>query len=380
MINDFKIEMLADRIILQDGWYACAGHADGNTVLVTAEIRKPVQEKHEMALLISKDGGYSWESKCYDAEKNDVYLATTSLKLSDGSALGITSTNFVQAKIRRSQRMKPFIMRTTRVNKSINTAEEILNGRYEDDYVKVNIPDLAAGNGDSQNYTAGVAQQGLMQMDDGSLLMTMYGNFYLDRIPIPYFADAYQYRCWVCISKDNGVNWDYLSTVCSNDIYRLPELAEGYCEGDLVKVSGKRLLCVMRTGGNPTGNGSMERYTPLVSCFSEDSGRNWSLPQKISDYGVYPRLLKMENGVIVCLSGRPGFFMLFSLDGGVSWKEPVEVAPNTKRDFFNSPSGYGYIFEGTDGILNLIYDDIVSSGEAVQHIVKIRKYKFIANV
>jgi len=48
----------------------------------------------------------------------------------------------------------------------------------------------------------------------------------------------------------------------------------------------------------------------------------------IAPNGVLPRLLLLENGVLVMSSGRPGVQLRFSADGsGKKWSEPTELLP-----------------------------------------------------
>ena len=56
--------------------------------------------------------------------------------------------------------------------------------------------------------------------------------------------------------------------------------------------------------------------------------------EELFDFGVFPRLLQMENGVLVLSFGRPGVWLSFSLDGGYSWTQ--------KQAVLNSPQTCGY--------------------------------------
>jgi hypothetical protein len=196
-----------------------------------------------------------------------------------------------------------------------NTLRDLLDGNYVDDFARVSVPDLSAGNGDSDDYFLGFTGHGLIELPNRDLLMTMYGEFKGDKMPIPYYKQpSHQNRAWVCISRGRGKSWNYLSTIASVDAHPLPRLAEGYCEADLLRIEGQRLLSVMRTGGNPTPTGGTDRFTPLYAALSNDGGLTWQSPTPIYKYGVWPGLLKMKDGTIVCEGGRPGVFLLFSTD------------------------------------------------------------------
>ena len=129
----------------------------------------------------------------------------------------------------------------------------------------------------------------------------------------------------------------------------------------------------MRTGGS-SYKGSRERYSHLCTTLSNDGGATWSLPVPIYPYGVWPKLLKMSNGVIVCASGRPGVFLLFSTDEGKTWSEP-EIVTDFDDDWGRCSSGYNSIGESSPGILTLLYDDVDKSDENREHVTKMRTYR-----
>jgi hypothetical protein len=152
-------------------------------------------------------------------------------------------------------------------------------------------------------------------------------------------------------------------------------MSEGYCEPSVISLGGRKLLAVLRTGGNPTGNGSLERYTSLVTSLSPDRGVTWTAPKPIYKYGVFPRLLKMSTGTIVCSSGRPGVFLLFSKDQGVSWSEP-HIVTDYHVKWGECSSGYTSIGETEPGVLCLFYDDVYRNEKGqLSNLVKMRKYQ-----
>ena len=291
-------------------------------------------------------------------------------QLSDGSILGIGS-NILNALVRREQGYRPFISAVRRAK----SPAELLKGNYVDDFAKIEIPNLATLQGDSPNPSTGGPSGKMAEMENGDLILPMYGRFNSDVVRGPYHEwEAYQYRSWLCRSTDGGRSWHYLSTIASPAEHPLPAMSEGYCETDVIKVDGAKLLAVMRTGGNPTGNGSTERYTDLVVSTSPDSGVTWGAPRKIYKYGVFPRLLKMSNGVIVCSSGRPGVFLLFSRDGGETWSKP-HIVTDYDAAFGKCSSGYTSIGEVKPGVLCLFYDDVYTNEKGkVSNLVKMAKF------
>jgi len=63
----------------------------------------------------------------------------------------------------------------------------------------------------------------------------------------------------------------------------------------------------------------------MYIVYSKDMGKTWSQPKKITDYGVFPQLLKLKNGVIVLSYGRPGIYLRFSTDNGKTWGPPITL-------------------------------------------------------
>jgi hypothetical protein len=82
---------------------------------------------------------------------------------------------------------------------------------------------------------------------------------------------------------------------------------------DLARAPNGDLLCLFRTGGSATSP------SPLYQCRSADEGLTWGTPEKVANRGVWPNVCAMSNGVLVCAYGRPGNWLTFSLDGGVTW-------------------------------------------------------------
>ena len=209
---------------------------------------------------------------------------------------------------------------------------------------------------------------GILQLKNGNLIATMYGNYEGDVIlcdGYPPELNQRKYRTVVVFSPDKGKSWgDPVLVAYDRMLGRgipddhplaekglLNEIAkpttsvpaitqEGFREADIIEAPNGDLLCVMRSGGR-NGGETMLFPTPLYCSRSTDGGKNWSPPAQIADRGVCPNLVTLENGIIVCTYSRPGNWLIFSDDNGVSWKGAfqfgntrdynylVEVAPNT---------------------------------------------------
>jgi hypothetical protein len=152
---------------------------------------------------------------------------------------------------------------------------------------------------------------GIVEMDDGELLATMYG----------YFQGDKKYRCVLVRSRDRGHSWRYVATIA----YDATAPGEGLCEPAMIRTGGAGLLVAMRTG-------SMPGKTPMYSTRSADAGLTWSKPIPIADRGVEPDFARTEDNVLVCSYGRPNVYVMCSPDGeGRRWiaNTPVYLGSST---------------------------------------------------
>ena len=209
--------------------------------------------------------------------------------------------------------------RTTKTNRdgwfSGDLARSVDNGlTLKKETAAIHIPEGAGGTGDDGSQFQGpVADHAIVQLRDGSLLAGMYGQFKTDRVLVPTMPvkwQCFKYRTFVVHSTDRGRTWEYLSTV----VYDPGIGLESFCEPDLLTLPDGDVLCFMRTGG------SGGKFTPLYLSRSKDDGKTWSQPEPVADRGVWPNSCRMKNGVLVCTYGRPGNWLMFSLDNGRTWK------------------------------------------------------------
>lgn len=321
--------------------------------------------------LYSEDGGVTFQG----IDKPEV---PAFYRLQDGSFIAFSFQNQVLKKFDPKQRPIPYVMKIIRAR----SMEEVLSGSYTCSFAVVDIPDLAIGYGDSgdqDNYHTGSVDHGVVEMPNGDIIITMYGQFGADKNRVEYFDkyDFFQYRSWCLISRDGGKTFSYLSTIADCQTSPIDPRAEGYCEPDLVHVGGGHLVAAIRTGGH-------EVYTPLYAAHSFDAGKTWEPPLKMYDFGVFPKIIKLQNGALVCSAGKIGSFLLFSGDDGLTWSEPFYICDNDGQ-WDRGPSGYTTLLETAPNEILVIYDETEDKTSLVvekpedRRIVFINRYRIDCN-
>ena len=185
--------------------------------------------------------------------------------------------------------------------------------------------------------TAFIPVRGFLELPDGRILITLYGNLEGDRVwtASPVAAELIHRYNWfknrviVAESDDRGRSWRFLATVSYH-----PELTPmGTNESDLIALADGRLFAAMRAGihGHRDLHGRPHLDQPLLTAWSADGGHTWTDPQRVYVDGelipgIYPRLLLTDGGVLAVLRARgiPGGSVVFSPDGqGSVWSDQV---------------------------------------------------------
>jgi hypothetical protein len=220
----------------------------------------------------------------------------------------------------------------------------------------LDIPQSVPSGGDDGNtYPGFFMDHGILRLNDGRLMATMYGNYGEDTTPADGFPVSYnvrKYRTITVFSSDNGKTWGDPVTVADPSMFAVTH--EGPCEADLARTANGDILCAMRASGMPGNLG------PSYISRSTDEGRTWSAPTQMLDRGVWPNLLTMSNGIVVCATGRDGNWLTFSKDNGFTWENELcflDAGP------YPSTSSYINIFEVAPNTLLAVYDRTPASGQ-----------------
>jgi hypothetical protein len=206
---------------------------------------------------------------------------------------------------------------------------------------------------------------------DGSVIAGIYPGFRLrdDGAADPK-GGVFFYR-----STDAGHSWKIQGRIpYQPDLAADAKGAErmGFTEPAYEILADGTFLCILRTTDG-LGIG------PMYESRSSDLGKTWSKPEVIAPFGVLPKLLKLENGVIVLSSGRPGVQLRFTLDGKV-WSDPLEMLPiDSDKNPDHISCGYtDLLATGPDRFL-IIYSDFrhLNEQKEPRKAIKVREVSVI---
>jgi hypothetical protein len=313
----------------------------------------------------STDGGYIWKP---GPESPGEKVA---IDLGHGEILSIN----------RNSKRRPDGKYTLRQHRSLDNWKT-----SADEQAVLNIPLASFSTTGSGGRVDGfLFHHGILQLPNGDLIGTMYGNYVGDtELCAGYPAELNQrkYRTVVVFSKDKGRTWGDPVLVAYDKMLgrgipadhhmvgkSIPEsragtpmavpavTMEGFREADLVEAANGDLICVMRSGGRNPAPGINLFPTPLYCSRSSDGGRNWTLPEQIADRGICPNAITMSNGIIVCTYSRPGNWLIFSDDNGRTWKGAFQ---------FGTTGSTNYILETGPDTIQVYHEIKTELGKSVR--------------
>lgn len=299
--------------------------------------------------MISRDGGHTYERFIFDPNADDPYMEGGMVQRPDGSIL-LMDTYVVSDPDREDWGIGEAWIS----HDDMQTFEGPIKTAYH-------IPDVdftCSSDDGGHKHDAIRLHRSLINLPDGSLMITLYGWLKGDGAPAGYMPAMMKTRVMVARSTDGGMTWEYVSTVA----YDAGIGSEGFDEPSLALIkSGPhagRLLCAMRTG------------RALYMAHSDDLGRTWS-DFKTPDLGtdvfafskwraqfetlmkestlvyrslagsmVDPDIIQMSNGLIALSYGvripeklcwkdpthpENGVYCAFSRDGGDTWSHVIRL-------------------------------------------------------
>ncbi len=152
----------------------------------------------------------------------------------------------------------------------------------------------------------------ILSFSGGRRFTTLYGRI----------AGEAKDSVFAMASEDGGLTWHFQAVVASGkDIHGANE---GANESNTVRLVDGRLMCVFRTGSGQD----------LHKSYSIDEGGAWTKPERMPGvWSVEPQLARLENGLIVLSSGRPGLFLWVCSDGEENGWERFNLAAHHNAAF-----------------------------------------------
>ena len=340
------------------------GRADDGTLVISWQMKADSHLAYGMnsdrvyTPMMSKDGGTSWipQDKKYYTISNGY-----NVRLNNGSVIEVNtpaSKNIQKYKIF----PQPIVKEGNYSYFKMNTLPDDLQGVYfqifntkKGSYTihsKLIDPDLLRYAIDDMMPL--VWWGSIKQLADESLVAGVYPSLYLNEKGELQKSGVSFYR-----SSDAGGSWSVISKILFNNKEISSVRGEDQFNEPVFEIlRDSTFLCVMRTGS----------ATPMYKTFSYDMGKTWTCPVPFTPNGVKPRLLLLNNGVLVLASGRPGVQLRFSIDGrGEKWTIPIDMIPLQKvNNVFVRDVSCGYasiIPEGKDSFY-LVYSDFTTKNSA----------------
>lgn len=328
-----------------------------NTLVVTWNMAADAVESyghHGPAYAVSKDGGKSWNIPQGDApmgggevlpdgDRIKVYtpaaLSVDTLKLPNPVAkdVGRRGLNFYRLSQLPPSLQGVYIQRLPKGETKWDIEHAILNDPKGVRY--------------SESGLFPVVWWGDMHVaKDNSIIAGIYPGFEIGANNEINASGVTFYR-----STDGGHAWNVQGRIpyepdLNVDSNGNKRIGFGFTEPTYVILSNGIFLCVMRT---TDGFGN----SPMYLSYSGDQGVTWSKPRPFTPNGVLPRLLQLDNGVIVLSSGRPGVQLRFSEDSkGDAWTDPFEMLPYKNAKETVSCGYTGLITTGKNSFL-IVYSD-----------------------
>lgn len=143
----------------------------------------------------------------------------------------------------------------------------------------------------------------LWQEPDGSLTAVAWTR--KNSLKLPSGRGFPERQTHLFRSTDLGRTWKHHARVGSGG------------EPAVARLSESEWLCIARPDAHMSN---------LVQHRSRDGGTTWQVERTLEEGSVMPDLVHMQNGVLACSYGRPVSGIMFSLDGGRTWRDHRVIA------------------------------------------------------
>lgn len=162
-------------------------------------------------------------------------------------------------------------------------------------------------------------------------------------------------RVGACHSKDDGLTWEWLSTIPN----RPGDTGREYHELHAVETARGRLIAHIR-------NHNKENAQEILQSESSDGGNSWSIPHAIGVWGYPSHLLRLKDGrLLMSYSHRRspmGNQARVSTDDGSTWSSPITI----NADAHSGDMGYPSTVECADGTLVTVWYELLKDSPNAQ--------------
>jgi hypothetical protein len=284
--------------LLSPNVYQNRASVDASSTGTVAAFYPGADEKQSMRYRVSTDAGHTFGP---ELTPPDLRGGTESVPLPDGRVLKLRSDTIPIEGEENWYSVPTYLFSEDFSQWETFDARLFVPSNTVADSIKVPIP----------------AKGKIIQLENGDLLMPMYSRF----------AGDPAHRAYVARSTDGGQTWNYLATIAYSPTDPNPLMighTNGYTEPSIVQLADGRLLAVVREQYSHVPGD----FRPLVVSWSDDQGKTWSPPQSTQPHlmNISPTLAVLDNGVVACQYGRPGFHVAFSIDGGKTWRNRISFS------------------------------------------------------
>ena len=349
-----RIEILDTRVIswkppLYHGWPTLAKRANGELLLVFSGGREThICPFGRLELMRSKDKGitWGWPQVLYDSPIDDRDAGV--VETAEGSLLVTTFTSLAyEEKLARAEAALPgepgafadakLVDEWRAVHHRLTPAER------QNELGCYMLRSTDGGITWSNRYRVPVnSPHGPVVVDKGRLLFAGKA----------IFADG---RIGVCESRDDGLTWNWISTIPVRD----GDAEENYHELHLVQAADGRLICHIR-------NENPQDQNETLQSESEDGGFTWSTPHRIGVWGLPSHLLRIRDDRLLMSYGHRrqpmGNQVRVSSDNGKTWSDAIIIS----GDGVSGDLGYPTTVECEDGTMVTVWYEVLANSPLAQ--------------
>lgn len=178
--------------------------------------------------------------------------------------------------------------------------------------VTPNFAPLMAGN--SGLYHGPGGQEAMAVAPDGSWLTAIIHRVGCER-------NSHRCHELLCVaSTDQGRTWRTRGTIIPRGNTRFGATNEF----SMIRLGGE-ILCVSRLDHATV----YDPHCQTALARSTDNGHTWSVPELVASTSVTPHLVRLDNGIVALVYGRPGVHVRFSADKCRTWSAPTSLIGRT---------------------------------------------------